>query len=144
MLKICPTPILTLNLPDSVNKCKTDIQTHLLMQPCYLNFLICRFELFCQTVVTRDSNQSSSPLKYVSVLQELPNLCLTPGVCGWDERMDATQLSVSLRLELCPRKALISSAASYAFNSFFFQQETVWYSCYMIWLIFTHSMWIIK
>ncbi len=38
-----------------------------------LNFLICRFELFCQTIVKRDSNRSSSPLKYVSVLRELPN-----------------------------------------------------------------------
>ncbi len=73
MLEICPTPNPTLNLPDSVDKCKTDIKTYLLMQPCYLNFLICRFELFCQTVVTQDSNQSSSLLKYISVLCELPN-----------------------------------------------------------------------
>ncbi len=43
------------------------------MQPCYLNFIICRFELFCRTVITLDSNQSSSSLKYVSVLRELPN-----------------------------------------------------------------------
>ncbi len=28
---------------------------------------------FFRTVVTQDSNQSSSPLKYVSVLRELPN-----------------------------------------------------------------------
>ncbi len=27
----CPTPIPSLNLPDSVNKCKTDIKTYLLM-----------------------------------------------------------------------------------------------------------------
>ncbi len=73
VLEICPTSNPTLNLPDSVDKCKTDIKTHLLMQPYYLNFLICRFELFCQTVVTRDSNQMISPLKYVSVLRELPN-----------------------------------------------------------------------
>ncbi len=73
LLEICPTPNPTLNLPDSVDKCKTDIKTHLLMQPCFLNFLICRFELFCRTVVTRDSNQSSSPLKYISVLRELTN-----------------------------------------------------------------------
>ncbi len=49
VLEICPTPNPTLNLPDSVDKCKTDIKMHLLMQPCHLNFLICRFELFCQT-----------------------------------------------------------------------------------------------
>ncbi len=73
VLEICPTPNPTLNLPDSVDKCKTDIKTHLLMQPCYLNFLKCRFELFCQTVVTQDSSRSSSPLKYISVLRELPN-----------------------------------------------------------------------
>ncbi len=57
MLEICPTPNPTLNLPNRVNKCKTEIKTHLLMQPCYLNFLICRFELFSRTVVTRDSNR---------------------------------------------------------------------------------------
>ncbi len=38
------------------------------MQPCYFNF-----ELVRQTVVTLDSNQSASPLKYVSVLRELLN-----------------------------------------------------------------------
>ncbi len=70
---ICPTPNPTLNLPDSVKKGKTDIKTYLLMQPCHFNFLICRFELLCQTVITRDSNRSSSPPKYVSVLRELPN-----------------------------------------------------------------------
>ncbi len=73
VLEICPTPNPTLNLLDSVNKCITGIKTYLLMQPCHFNFLICRFELFCQTVVTRDSNRSSSPPKYVSVLCELPN-----------------------------------------------------------------------
>ncbi len=72
MLEICTTPNPALNLPDSVDKCKTDIKTHLLMQLCYLNFLICRFELLRRTVDTRDSNQTSSPLKYVSVLRELP------------------------------------------------------------------------
>ncbi len=36
VLEICPTSNLTLNLPDSVDKCKTDIKTYLLMQPCYL------------------------------------------------------------------------------------------------------------
>ncbi len=73
MLEIFPTPNPTQNLPNSVDKCKTEIKTFLLMQPCYLNFLICRLELFCRTVVARDSNRSSSPLKNVSVLRELPN-----------------------------------------------------------------------
>ncbi len=60
----------TLNLPDSVNKCKTDIETYLLlMQPCYFSFHICRFKLFCRTVIIR----ISSPPKYVFVLRELPN-----------------------------------------------------------------------
>ncbi len=41
MLEICPTPNSNLNLHDNVDKCKTNIKTHLLMQPCYLNFRIC-------------------------------------------------------------------------------------------------------
>ncbi len=57
----------------SIVLCKTDIKTHLLMHPCYLDFLICRFELFCWTVVIQNSNLSSSPPKNVSVLRELPN-----------------------------------------------------------------------
>ncbi len=36
------------------------------MQSYYLNFLICRFELFCRTVVTRDSNRSSGHLSSMS------------------------------------------------------------------------------
>ncbi len=84
MLEICPTPNPTLNLPDSVNKCKTDIKTCLLMQPCHFNFLICRFELFCRTVITQDSNLSSSPSKYISVLRELPNkLDINENVSGY-------------------------------------------------------------
>jgi len=43
------------------------------MQPCHFNFLISRFELLCRTVITQDLNRSSSTLKYVSVLRELPN-----------------------------------------------------------------------
>ncbi len=35
-----PYPNPTLNLPDSVNKCKTDIKTYLFMQSCHLNFLM--------------------------------------------------------------------------------------------------------
>ncbi len=70
MLEICHTPNPTLNLPDSVGKCKTDLKTHVLMQSCYLNFLTSRFELFCRTIA-RDSKRSFSLLKYVSVLCEL-------------------------------------------------------------------------
>ncbi len=70
VLEICHTPNPTLNLPDSVGKCKTDLKTHVLMQSCYLNFLTCRFELFCRTIA-RDSKRSFSLLKYVSVLCEL-------------------------------------------------------------------------
>ncbi len=40
ILEISPTQNPTLNLPDSVNKCKSDIKTHLLMQSCYFNFLM--------------------------------------------------------------------------------------------------------
>ncbi len=43
------------------------------MKLCNLNFLIYRFELLCRTVITQDSNRSSSSPKYVSVLRELPN-----------------------------------------------------------------------
>ncbi len=73
VLEIYPTPNPSLNLPDSVNKCQTNLKTYLLMQPCHFNFLICRFELFCRTLITRDSNRSSTSLKYVSILRELLN-----------------------------------------------------------------------
>ncbi len=45
-------------------------------------------------------------------------------MCGWDERMDATNVStsVSLHLESRLRKAIISSSAPSAFNKFFFSQ----------------------
>ncbi len=71
---VCSIENPTLNLPDSVDKCKTDIKMHSLMQPCCLNYFICRFELLCRIVVTRDSNRSSSLLKYVPVLCELLNI----------------------------------------------------------------------
>ncbi len=69
----CPTPNPTLKLPDCGKKCKTDIKQYLMTQLCHFNFLICRFELHCRTVITRDSSRSSSPHKYVSVLCELLN-----------------------------------------------------------------------
>ncbi len=43
--KISPTPNPILNLPDSVNKCKSDIKMHLLMLLCILTSLH-RFDLF--------------------------------------------------------------------------------------------------
>ncbi len=49
------------------------VEKYLLMQPCHFNFLICRFALFCQTVITRDLNRRSLPPKYVSVLRKLLN-----------------------------------------------------------------------
>ncbi len=49
MLEICPTPNPTLNRPDSVDKWKTEIKTHLLMQPCY-------FELSYKQIWTVFSN----------------------------------------------------------------------------------------
>ncbi len=53
---------------------------------------------------------------------------------GWKNGCNAF-VWVSLHLE--SRKALVSSMAPYAFNSFFFlEQETVRHSRYMIWLIF--------
>ncbi len=66
VLEIYPTPNPTINLPDSANKWKTDIKTCLLMQPCHLNFLICRFELLCWTVITQDLNQSFTLPRYVT------------------------------------------------------------------------------
>ncbi len=51
--------------PDSVNKCKTDVKTYLLMQPCHFNLLVCRFEVLCRTLITQDSYRSSSPPKYI-------------------------------------------------------------------------------
>ncbi len=85
VLEICPTPILI--LPDSVDNGKTDIETHLLMQLCFLNFLICRFELFRWTVVTvtRDSNWNSSPLKYVSIHEQpnKPTVSENPSIWSW-------------------------------------------------------------
>ncbi len=71
---------------DSVNKCRTDIKTYLFMQPCHFNFLTCRFEMLCRTVITLDSNQSSLPPKCVSVLRELPNKLTVnenPLIRGW-------------------------------------------------------------
>ncbi len=68
-----PRPNPTLNLPDSVNKCKTDLKTYLLIKPCYFNFLICRFELFCRTVITQDYISPTSPYS-VSYQTNLPSM----------------------------------------------------------------------
>ncbi len=60
--------ILTVNQP-------IIILTHLFIDATMPFQLICRFELLCQIMisVTRDSNRSSSPPKYASVLRELPD-----------------------------------------------------------------------
>ncbi len=59
--------------PNSVDKCKTDIKCICWCNRAISTSLLIRFELLFQTVITRDSNQSSSPLKYISILCELPN-----------------------------------------------------------------------
>ncbi len=85
MLEIFPIPNPTLNLPDSVDKCKTDIKTYLLMQLCHFNFLICRFELFCRTVVTRDLNRvlkSPTSRYFVSYTKE-PTVYENPYTWSW-------------------------------------------------------------
>ncbi len=71
MLEISPTPNPTLNLPDSVNKYKSDI--------CWCNRAdftsLCGFELFCRSVVSQGSYQSSSSLKCNTLLlQSKPKL----------------------------------------------------------------------
>ncbi len=63
----CPTPNPTLNLPDSVNKCKTDIKTYLLMQP--VPFHLPYMQIWTALSNRDYMNPSSSPLKYVSILQ---------------------------------------------------------------------------
>ncbi len=82
----CPITNSNLNLPDSVNKCKTYIKTYLLIQPCHFNVLVCRFELLYRTVITQESNWSSSPFKYISVLRELQNkltVCENTSIWSW-------------------------------------------------------------
>ncbi len=76
----CPTPNPTLNLADSVNKFKTDIKMYLFMQPCHFNFLTCRFELVCRTVITWESNRSSS-LYSVSCWTNLPSIDTRLDMC---------------------------------------------------------------
>ncbi len=39
-LEVSPTPNPNLNLPESVNKCKSNIKMYSLMQPCYFIFLM--------------------------------------------------------------------------------------------------------
>ncbi len=55
-----PKPIPT------VFKCKTDIKIIFVDATMPFNFLICRFELLCRIVITRDSNQSSRLLNMSS------------------------------------------------------------------------------
>ncbi len=56
-----PTSNPTLNLPDSVNKRKTDIKMYLLMQTCHFNFLICRFKLLYEPWLTLHGIQTGAP-----------------------------------------------------------------------------------
>ncbi len=87
----CPTPNPTLNLPSSVSKSKTYVKTYLLHQPCYLDFLVCRFELFCRSVVTRDSIWSSSLVA--------SQVCLrTPWVTGQTYRL---WKPIDMKLDMC-------------------------------------------
>ncbi len=39
------------------------------MQPCYLNFIICRFELLCQTAITWDSICTPSATEQIYCLK---------------------------------------------------------------------------
>ncbi len=50
-----------------LTNCKTDIKAYLLMQPCHFNFLICRCDSLCRSEITRGSNRSSSPPKYLAL-----------------------------------------------------------------------------
>ncbi len=61
------------------------------------------------------------------------------GVCGWDKRMDATQLSVFHFVSNRARgkHSSLPQRRTLSNQFFFFLQETVWYSRYMIWQIFT-------
>ncbi len=56
-----PNP--SLNLADSVHKCKTDMKTYLLTHLCHYDSLINRFDLLYRTVFTQDSIRRSSPPK---------------------------------------------------------------------------------
>ncbi len=71
---IYSTPSPTLNLPDSANECKSDIKTHLLLQPCHFNFLLHGFERFRWTVVLHHSYLTSAMPYYISYRANLLNL----------------------------------------------------------------------
>ncbi len=99
VLEICPIP--NTNLPDSVNKCKTDIKTYLLMQPCHFNFLICRFELLCQTVIKQELLTSQVSLHPPSATEQTYHL----------------QKPIDMKLDMCDAKfKSISFQISKLFN----------------------------
>ncbi len=94
MLEISPTPNPNLNYPDSVNKCKSDIKMHLLMQLCKIVTSLSRFDLFCWTVVSRASYQSSSSPQCNAISRELPskpseleNSCIWSWICDANLQM---------------------------------------------------------
>ncbi len=59
------------------------------------------------------------------------------GLCGRDERMDAMQLSVFHSVLNRAHGMCLSLPGLRTLSTRFFLQKTVWYSRYMIWLIFT-------
>ncbi len=65
--------------------------------------------------------------------------CWKTGVCGWDERMDATHLSVfhSVSNHTRGKCSSLPRLRTLSTHFFFLEQETVRYSSYIIWLIFT-------
>ncbi len=71
-LEVSLTPNPNLNLPESVNKCKSNIKRIRWCSHAILTSL-CRFELFCWTVVWRDSYRSFSSPKCNAVSRELPS-----------------------------------------------------------------------
>ncbi len=60
------------------------------------------------------------------------------GMCGWDERMDATHSSVVHFVSNHTRRKRSSLSQLHMLSTrvIFFKQDTVWYSRYMIWMIF--------
>ncbi len=68
VLELCPTPNPSLNLPDSVNKCKTDVKTYLLMHATML------YELLYMQIWTVLSNHSYTRLESELLISQV-HLC---------------------------------------------------------------------
>ncbi len=78
------------NPKPSLNKCKTAKlqKMYFLMQPCHLNFLICRLQLLCRTVITRDF------LKFLASKVRLRTLWATKHTyCLWKP--------IDMKLDMC-------------------------------------------